>query len=81
MNRHGAYVSSGRLFFRLRDGSSISCSCISGPDVEQVIKAVTRRRTGPKPSGKLTPWLEYGYSERTYYRRNKLGLLPKRKTK
>lgn len=34
----GAYVLNGNLFFRLLDGTTISCSCIAGPYAEQVFK-------------------------------------------
>lgn len=34
----GAYVLGGNLFFRLLDGTTISCNCIAGPHAEQVLK-------------------------------------------
>ena len=79
MNRPGPYDVSGHLFFRLRDGSTVWCQCIAGSYAAQVVDACTKRRPGRKPSQRSMPWLEYGMAERTYYRRKKLGLLPRRK--
>lgn len=36
---YGASVINGRLFFKLLDGSSISCNCISGVTAEKVVSA------------------------------------------
>lgn len=40
-NAHpGAYVISGHLFFRLLDGSAISCACIASPYAEQIVELI-----------------------------------------
>ena len=36
---YGANVSGGKLFFRLLDGSSVSCDCIAEPYASQVVAA------------------------------------------
>ena len=35
----GAYVVKGNLFFKLKDGSVISCQCIKGPYAEKIVEA------------------------------------------
>jgi hypothetical protein len=37
--RPGAYVVGGKLFFRLKDRSTISCECIASPYAELVAEA------------------------------------------
>ena len=32
----GAYVVDGHLFFKMRDGSTVSCDCIGGPFASQI---------------------------------------------
>lgn len=37
----GAYVTNGKLFFTLRDGSTISCECIAEPYASQIAELFT----------------------------------------
>jgi len=36
----GAHVLDGKLFFRLKDGSTITCECIREPYASQVVEAL-----------------------------------------
>jgi len=35
---HGPHVIDGKLFFKLLDGSTISCECIGEPYVTEIVK-------------------------------------------
>lgn len=75
----GAYVSSGHLFFRLRDGATLLCTCIAEPYASLVVEACIgppkakrgRPRLDEKRKDRPKPWLECvpPMSERTWYRR------------
>lgn len=50
-----------------------------GTDKSAVVAAVNKRGRPRLGEQRSRPWEEYGWSRRTYYRRKKLGLLPRRK--